>query len=195
MFVAGGEEIASMEGTTQGDPLAMAMYAQTIALFIKHLKKKTPNAKQIWFAHDSNAIGRLKALKDWWQHLKNLGPEFGYFPYASKTTLVVKEEFIDGAIKVFRDTRIKITIEGHKMLGAACGKRSLVDGYVASKIKEWDSEIKILSEVVEMYPHAVYTVFTRAFVSKWQYLMRTIGDTANLFETLENTFLINLFQP
>lgn len=186
MFVAGGEEIASMEGTTQGDPLAMAMYALAIAPLINHLKEKTPNAKQVWFADDSNAMGRLKALNDWWLHLTNLGPKFGYFPNASKTTLVVKEEFIDEATTLFGDTGINITVEGHRMLGAACGKRSFVDGYVASKIKEWESEIEILSEVAEMYPHAVYTVFTRAFVLKWQYLMRTIGDIADLFQSLEN---------
>ena len=65
MIVAGGEEIASMEGTTQDDPLAMAMYALVIVPLINHLKEKAPNAKQVWFADDSDAIGRWKTLKDW----------------------------------------------------------------------------------------------------------------------------------
>ena len=94
MFVAGGGEIASREGTTQGDPLAMAMYALAITPLIKRLKEQVPTASQVWFADDSSAAGRLVALRNWWQHLMILGPEFGYFPNAGKTTVVVKEEFL-----------------------------------------------------------------------------------------------------
>ena len=78
------------------------------------------------------------------------------------------------------------------MLGAACGKRSFVDGSAASKIKEWDSEIGILSQVAEMYPNAVYIVFTRVLDLKWQYLLRTIGDIADLFQSLENAISTKL---
>jgi hypothetical protein len=37
---------------------------------------------------------------------------------------------------VFENTGITITTDGHKMLGAACGKRPFVEGHVADKIKE-----------------------------------------------------------
>ena len=53
---------------------------------------------------------------------------------ASKTTMVVKEEFFDQAKDLFEETGIKITTDGHKILGAACGKRSFVDEYVADKM-------------------------------------------------------------
>ena len=60
-----------------------------ITLLIKRLKEQAPNASQVWFADDSSAAGRLRALKVWWQHLAILGPEFRYFPNASKATMVV----------------------------------------------------------------------------------------------------------
>ncbi|CAB4008847.1 Hypothetical predicted protein, partial [Paramuricea clavata] len=41
-----GGEIASMEGTTQDDPLAMAIYALAITPLIKRLKEQAPNASQ-----------------------------------------------------------------------------------------------------------------------------------------------------
>ncbi|CAB3981277.1 histone chaperone ASF1A [Paramuricea clavata] len=100
-----------------------------------------------------------------WQHLTILGPEFGYFPNASKTTMVVKEAFFEQAKDLFEETAgIKITTDGHKILGAACGKRSFVDEYIADKIDEWEEEIETLSKIAEMYPHAAYIAFTRAIV-------------------------------
>ena len=185
MFVAGGGEIASREGTTQGDPLAMAMYALAITPLIKRLKEQVPTASQVWFADDSSAAGRLVALRNWWQHLMILGPEFGYFPNAGKTTVVVKDEFLKQAKVLFDETGIKITTDGHKVLGAACGKRSFVDGYVVDKIKEWEEEIDMLSKIAEMYPHAAYTAFTRAIMGKWKYLMRTIDGIGNMLQPLE----------
>ncbi|CAB3991272.1 Hypothetical predicted protein [Paramuricea clavata] len=98
----------------------MAMYALAITPLIKRLKEQAPNASQVWFADDSSAAGRLRALRVWWQRLTILGPEFGYFPNASKTTMVVKEEFFDQAKDLFKETGIKITTDGHKILGAAC---------------------------------------------------------------------------
>ena len=74
LFVSGEGEISSMEGVTQGDPLAMAMYALAITPLIRRLRRKDPDVKQVWFADDSTAAGRLQTLKSWWQHLADEGP-------------------------------------------------------------------------------------------------------------------------
>ena len=69
----GGETIHSRKGTTQGDPLAMAMYAigtLPLILQLEHL------ANQVWYADDSLAGGNIKSLKKWWDELQKLGPSF-----------------------------------------------------------------------------------------------------------------------
>ncbi len=55
------DSLWSQEGTTQGDPLAMAMYGLASVPLIRKL------CKQVWYADDSAAIGPLNKVKDWWK--------------------------------------------------------------------------------------------------------------------------------
>ena len=66
LFVIGEGEIESTEGTTQGDPLVMAMYALAATPFIRRLKEMKSDVKQDWFADDATAAGQLRALLQWW---------------------------------------------------------------------------------------------------------------------------------
>ena len=63
-----GQCILSKEGTTQGDPLAMAMYAIETQPLVRRLDGI---AKQVWYADDSAAGSRLERLGGggicWWR--------------------------------------------------------------------------------------------------------------------------------
>ena len=50
-----------MEGTTQGDPLAMAMYAIGTLPLIRRLSN---SVTQVWYADDAAAAGSLKNLRE-----------------------------------------------------------------------------------------------------------------------------------
>ena len=83
----GGHTIFSSEGTTQGDPLAMAMYAiRTLPI----IDKLQGIVQQCWHADDSTGGGNILNLKLWWDSLLVLGPRCGYFPNGTKSWLVVK---------------------------------------------------------------------------------------------------------
>ena len=79
-----GHEILSQEGTTQGCPLAMAMYALALVPLLGRLRT---TCKQAWFADDGTGGGSLKELKGWWEAIAEHGPDYGYFPKAAKTIL------------------------------------------------------------------------------------------------------------
>ena len=57
-----GRHIFSSEGTTQGDPLAMAMYSVSVTPLIASLQDA--HVKQVWFADDATAGGTLHGLCD-----------------------------------------------------------------------------------------------------------------------------------
>ena len=62
--------IKSAEGTTQGDPLAMPIYAiATIPL----IKKLTQDTTQIWYADDAASMGKMDHVRKWWDKLEKIG--------------------------------------------------------------------------------------------------------------------------
>ena len=64
LFICGGGEILSQEGTTQGDPLAMPWYSFNTSIMIQNLRAHCPMVKQVWLADDSAGGGRIAQLYD-----------------------------------------------------------------------------------------------------------------------------------
>ena len=112
LFVVGEGEISSTEGTTQGDPLAMGMYALAVVPLIRRLRNEVPDVSQVWFADDASAVGSLSALLSWWQCLSSYGPAYGYFTNAVKTILIGEPEHFSQAQTLFANTNIQITVHG-----------------------------------------------------------------------------------
>ena len=79
LFVIGGLELRSSEGTTQGDPLGMAIYAMAISPLLDLLIASTNGNqnKMAAFADDVSASGKIKCLREWWSHLIEAGPKYG----------------------------------------------------------------------------------------------------------------------
>ena len=178
-----GECIISSEGTTQGDPVAMAMYALATVPLINRLHHLV---HQIWYADDAAACGFLAQLKHWWDLLNQIGPSFGYYPNASKTHLIVKPSYLSSAEELFSGSSVIISDRGHKYLGSAIGTTSFVEAYVNEKVKNWEKELLLLSSFAESQPHSTFAVFTHGLYSKWNYIFRTVPNMSNLLKPLEN---------
>ena len=184
-----GDVLLSQEGTTQGDPLAMPMYALATIPLIKRLDG---NCMQVWYADDAAAAGKIAALRDWWDRLTTSGPGFGYFPNASKTWLVTKEGFHADATSIFAGTGVNVTPDGRPHLGAAIGSREYVTAHVGAKVNEWLSNVKCLATIAVTQPHAAFSALTHGLMSKWTYLSRTIPDISPLLRPLDDALRSDL---
>ena len=178
-----GHILLSQEGTTQGDPLAMPMYAIGICPLIH---KVSCDVQQVWYADDATAAGQLKNLRQWWDNLVIHGPDFGYFANPSKTSLIVKECHHLDAIALFENTNVSITTDGKSHLGAALGTEAFVHEFVNGKVQQWVEEIKHLSLIAQTQPHAAFSAFVHGLSSKWTYLSRTIPNIEELVQPLED---------
>ena len=118
LFVMGRKELLSAEGTTQGDPVAMSLYAVSLQLLIAHLQTSS-SAKQCWFADNATGSGTLENVMRWWDELSSSGPALGYLLNTKKCWLITKPEKEEEARAVFGATAINITTEGYKHLDAA----------------------------------------------------------------------------
>ena len=184
LFIVGGKEIASAEGTTQGDPLAMAFYAISTLPLITSLQAAS-TVKQCWFADDASGAGRVTQIKDWWDALNTLGPNLGYFPKDEKCWIIVKPEKEESVREVFHGTDINITVHGQKHLGAALGSREYMEEYVNEKVSNWVNEVTKLAEFALSQPQASYAAYIFGLKHRWTYFLRTLPDIQDLLEPLE----------
>ena len=181
MYVIGGETIQSVEGTTQGDPLAMAMYAIGTVPLISSL---AGICKQVWFADDATGAGTINEVWKWWDKLTEVGGDFGYQTNATKSWLIVKPEAKKQAKVVFANSGVYITTTGKRHLGAALGDDCFVEEYIPGKVDEWAKQVLNLTLIAKTQPHAAYSAFTHGLIGRWNFLL-TVKEISHLLAPLE----------
>ena len=144
LFVVGGIEIPSAEGTTQDDPIAMPVYSLAMMPLLSLLNpesKQNKSFRQVAFADDLTGVDRLEELKMWWDKVVEIGPYMGYNAKPSKSLLVIKPEYESVAKNLFRGSGLQITSEGRKHLGAVVGSEIYKKEFVDEKMNTWVNEI------------------------------------------------------
>ena len=71
----GGAEIRSKEGTIQGDPVSMCLYAIGILPLLSTITngKEATQVKHVAYADDITGTGTITALKSWWDNVIEYG--------------------------------------------------------------------------------------------------------------------------
>ena len=138
--------------------------------------------------------GKISSIKDYWSQLTSIGPKYDYFPKASKSYLIVNEDQLPNATRLFDNSNVNSTVKGERHLGAIVGSEIYKREYVNDLVKDWNSQLCILSIIAENQPQAVYSAFVSGFKNKLSYFMRTIPDISNLLIPIEDT-IRNRFIP
>ena len=113
------------------------------------------------------------------------GPKYGYFPLATKTVLIVKEQHEESAREIFNQTGITITTKGERHMGAVVGSEQFKIQYLENKISKWVQDVKTLADIAKDEPHFAYSSFVKAVSHRWTYIQRTVPGISNMFEPLE----------
>ena len=196
LFIIGGKEIKSNEGTTQGDPLGMAIYAIGLTPLIEAMVEysyalansdETKQTLMVAFADDLTAVGKFKYLRKWWDYLMEIGPNIGYLPQPKKSWLIVKNGDIVNAKQNFNGSNIQLTTKGERHLGAVIGDDEFRKEYCQTKVNNWIKEVSLMAEIATIEPQAVYSCYVSGYQSKYTYYIRTIPEMKDSLMPLEET--------
>ncbi len=142
---------------------------------------------QVWFADDSTAGGSINGVKTWWDHLKETGPKYGYYPKPSKTYIIVKDPAdLEEVRATFGSEGIKITIDGQRHIGAALGSEKFKEEFVEKKVRNWVEDVEELAKIAEDEPQSAFCAFNTAIAHRWTFLQRTVENISIYFQPLED---------
>ena len=123
-----------------------------------------------------------------------MGPCYGigYFPNATTTVLVVKQDAVITASTIFGGCDIQITTDGCCYLGGVIGTSAYEQSFLKHKVDEWIGDLKTLSLFAQAQPHASYAVFCHGLSFRWNYFSHVCSCSADLFQPLEH-FIRSVF--
>jgi len=189
LFVQGGAEISSSEGTTQGGPESMAIYALATVPLLRKMKSTQPAedpARHVAYADDAVGAGKVGNLRIWWDAICEYGPHFGYFINAKKSWIIIKPHMRAETDQAFQGTGINITTDGQRHLGASLGSNKYREEFVHDLVDGWVKQIRMLAKIAKIDPHCAYTAYTHGLRHKYTYAMRTIPNIGSMLQPLEN---------
>jgi len=63
---------------------------------------------------------------------------------------------------------------------------SFREQFIKNKVEGWVKELQLQSNYAQDDPQAAYSAFTKGLCSRWILFQRTVPDTSDMFEPLEN---------
>ena len=85
---------------------------------------------------------------------------------------------------VFRNTKINLTSERMRHLGAVIRNHPYKEKYVNELVTNLNNQLRLLSKIAETKPQSAYAAFVRGFKIKLTYFIPTIPD---ILLSLEHT--------
>ena len=85
-----------------------------------------------------------------------------------------KRHLLETVNNLFTNTKINITTEDKRHLGAAIGSNEFRVKYVTEKVDERIDELRTLSTYAKLQPQAAYAAFCFGEQNKYNYFLRTI---------------------
>ena len=105
-----------------------------------------------------------------------------------------RENAKERAQTIFDKTKIKITTDGQRNLGAVIGTANFKQNHIKEKINQLIQELRVLSKIVWYEPQAAYSCFITGFKHKPTYFMRTIPKIGKELKQLDDVYEVNSYR-
>ena len=88
-------------------------------------------------------------------------------------------------------SKLKLTSEGKRHLGAIIGSETFKASYTKSLKDYWIRQLKLLSIIAESELQSAYSAFGGGFKGKLTYFRRTVSSLTDLLKPLEDVIRFN----
>ena len=167
----------SQEGTTQGDPLAMAMYGIRVPPLITSLNNDSLTQKRD--ADDDSVVGKLKDIRALFGKLTQLGPK-----YTQLGTSSLKPGGKRQASTVFAGTNVEI-MQGARILGSVIGSSEASTNFLKDAEIEYTKSLDRLGQFALTSPQNTYACLTKGIQQKLSFLSRTTASMDGVLDKVE----------
>ena len=162
--------ILSQEGTTQGDPLAMALYGIAILSLISRLHNDSLTQK--WYADDSGVVGKLKDIRALSDKITQIGSKYGYLVNPPVCLLIIKPGGKRQASAEFAGTNVEIK-QGARVLGSVIGSSEASKTFLKEAEIKNTKSLDRLGHFALTSPQNSYACLTKGVQRKLNFLSRT----------------------
>ena len=121
---------------TQEGPLAMVAYGIGILPLINNIKKEIPDITQPWYADDDRDLGTFKRLETYFDLLTRQGPGWGYHPYPTKNTLIVRPDNLEVGMLFGSHNGFRVCM-GARYLGGYIGDDKSKRDWLRERMLTW----------------------------------------------------------
>ena len=133
-----------------------------IKFLLEFINLNEMNTKEVVFADDFSVAGSLNSIEDYRDKLTAIGPNYGYFPKPYEILPDSKRKKTMEGKNLFANSRVNITAQGKRHLGAVIGSTGYRDKYVKDLVKDWDKQLTILSTIAGTHcKHLSLTAMSR----------------------------------
>ncbi len=180
-----GYTLLSLEGITQGDPLAMILYGLALVPLADTLRRQHPETVQAWYANDGILEGRSSKVAAAMLLLQRLGPERAYFPEPTKSIFVCSPDDREAAEARLVQFQFEFH-DGYRYVGGFLGSDTAQSAWLAPQKENWVQGVVSLAQVAKRHPQTAYAGLTKSLQQEWQYLQRVVPDCGAAFQPVED---------
>ena len=176
LYVA-GRTLQSLDGTTQGDLIAMAIHGVATLLLLRLVQNT--HVSQKWNAEVDSTVGPLEDLFLFFKQLTEHGGNFGYSE-CPEVQLIVKEISEIKRLKLFEGTPVEI-VDGCRVLGSIRGNEKAYETFKLTTAGKYANLLKKLGKVTKTCPQKLLRMPHRRRATKIKF---SVQDNAKLTENL-----------
>ena len=136
------------------------------------------------YADDAGVGAKLTVIGEFWTHLCEFSPRYGYYPEPTKSILVAHGGAQEAAASHFEAQRFKV-VAGCRYLGGYLGDATGERAWLKAKATDWASAVEALTKTAHRHPQAAYSAMQMSLQAEWQFVRRVTQGTLDDFAPIK----------